>query len=145
MIDENREVKKYIKTDGPKRKCCVIIVNEDKILLKKMLKNGSDCVYEFPKRDFLSEDDEVSKVFSKMKEKYGIKAKTKDRFICNIQHSYKNFDLKMYVFEIQAPINELDFSEELKNTEWFSIDQIWNVPLAPPDVTLAQLLLESNE
>ena len=145
MINENSEVKKSIKKSNIKKKCCVVIVDGDKILLSKKSKFELNSLYEFPKRDILAEDYEVSKVFSKMKEKYGIKGKTKDRFICNIQHSYKDFDLMMYVFEMHASQNEIFFSDELKNAEWFSIDQIWDVPLAPPDVTLAQLLLECNE
>ena len=145
MINENSEVKKSIKKSYIKKKCCIVIVDGDKILLSKKSKFELNSLYEFTKRDILAEDYEVSKVFSKMKEKYGIKGKTKDRFICNMQHSYKNFDLMMYVFEVHALKSEINFSDELKNAEWFSINQIWSVPLAPPDVTLAQLLLECNE
>ena len=145
MINENSTATKFKKTQAIKKKCCIVIVDEDRILLKKNKKSDSFYLYEFPKQEISIEEREVSRVFSKMKEKYGIKAKTKDRFICNIQHSYEYFDLMMYVFELHASKDEIDFSDELKNAEWFSISQLWKVPLAPSDVTLAQLLLECNE
>jgi adenine-specific DNA glycosylase len=145
MINKNSAEQKFKKKQDIRKKCCVVIVDGEKILLTKYSKLDNNYLFEFPKQDISNEEHEVSTVFLKMKEKYGIKAKTKDRFICNIQHSYENFDLMMYVFELQTSKEEINFSDELKNAEWFSINQIWDVPLAPPDVTLAQFLLECNE
>jgi NADH pyrophosphatase NudC (nudix superfamily) len=51
----------------------------------------------------------------------------------------------MYVFVIYASKDEIKFSDELSDIEWFNINQIWKVPLAPVDVTVAQILLEFNE
>lgn len=145
MFNENSIATKFKKNRTNKKACCIVIRDEDKILLKKNTNFEPIYLYEFPKREISIEEYEVSRVFLEMKEKYGIKGKTKDRFICNIQHSYTDFDLMLYIFELQISNKAIDFSDELKYAEWFSISQIWNVPLAPPDVTLIQLLLECNE
>jgi len=145
MIDENISDLKIEDDLQIRKQMCAIVVDGEEIMLVKDKKQAVNNLFEFPKREILLKDNEVYHIFKEMKGKYGIKGKTKDEFICNIQHSYRDFDLMMYVFVIYASKDEIKFSDELSDIEWFNINQIWKVPLAPVDVTVAQILLEFNE
>jgi hypothetical protein len=145
MINENISDLKIEEDLQIRKEMCAVVVDGDEILLVKDKKLVACNLFEFPKREILLKDNEVYHIFKEMKGKYGIKGKTKDEFICNIQHSYRDFDLMMYVFVIYASKDEIKFSDELSDIEWFNINQIWKVPLAPVDVTVAQILLEFNE
>jgi adenine-specific DNA glycosylase len=123
-------------------KMCGIIKRNEQILIINSDSSTEYRLFQFPKIEIKANETDKSFFFNKMKEKYGVKGQTKDEIICTITHSYKDFDLILHL--IQIDLCESDIEIEDLDAKWLSINQIWKLPLANPDVTVAQIILEQD-
>ncbi|MBK5200213.1 MAG: hypothetical protein JJE21_01625 [Spirochaetaceae bacterium] len=125
-----------------KNKICAIIKNKGKILMVYDSSSTEFNQFQFPKIEIKENEKEEFSFFSKMKEKYGVKGKTKDQIICIISHSYEEYELILHL--IQIDLCDCTINVNTLDAKWLSINQIWKVPLAPTDVTVAQIIFEQN-
>lgn len=121
---------------------CAIIRYDGQILIVHDSSSERFNCFQFPKIEIKENELKEFLLFSKMKEKYGVKGKTKDQIICTISHSYEEYELKLHL--IQIDLVDSDINVNPLDAKWLSINQIWTVPLAPADVTVAQIIFEQN-
>ncbi|MCH3916578.1 MAG: (deoxy)nucleoside triphosphate pyrophosphohydrolase [Spirochaetia bacterium] len=121
---------------------CALLVHDGKVLLAQRDSGRYNAgLWEFPGGKLESGENAVDALKRELEEELALSAVVPDYF-CRIFHEYPTFFLNMDAFVVKVHPEQIILKEHVAS-RWVRFADVWKVPLAPADVTVAQALLES--
>lgn len=125
-----------------KRYVCAVFFCEEKIYLVKSEDSSDLNKWQFPSVEIKPGEIVISSLLNYIKNQCGLDVNSNNiNYICNIKHKYEENYLDMDAFLINIIPEERNNSCLLKDN-WVNVKDIFSIPLASADVTLAQVILE---
>jgi len=121
---------------------CALLVDKGKVLLAQRDESRFNAgLWEFPGGKL--EDGETGKqaIKRELEEELNL-TDLEYHYYCTVFHEYPTFNLEMDAFIADVDPKDVLLKEHTA-ARWMLFKDVWGLPLAPADVTVAQVILES--
>ena len=121
---------------------CALLVDKGKVLLAQRDESRFNAgLWEFPGGKL--EDGETGKqaIKRELEEELNL-TDLEYHYYCTVFHEYPTFNLEMDAFIANVDPKDVLLKEHTA-ARWMLFKDVWGLPLAPADVTVAQVILES--
>ncbi len=121
---------------------CAIIKCEEKVYLENVTITNGDNIWSFPSIAVKQSEIAISALVNYIANVFSLDAKNIEiNYFCNIKHKGESVFLDIDAFIVEVNLENIKNNVISKN-KWFKIDDLFNIPLTPEAVTLAQVLME---
>lgn len=121
---------------------CALLVDKGKVLLAQRDESRFNAgLWEFPGGKLENGETAQQAITREIEEELNL-SEIEYHYYCTVFHEYPTFYLKMDAFIANVDPKEVILKEHTA-ARWMLFKDVWRLPLAPADVSVAQVILES--